>query len=42
MDSSIGFRYPFFGFELLRHITFLGDKVYEQTDSESDQDNGAI
>ena len=42
MDSSIGIKYPFVGFELLRHIKFLGDKVYEQTDSELDQDNGDI
>ena len=42
MDSSIGIKYPFVGFELLRHIKFLGDKVYEQTDSELDKDNGDI
>ena len=42
MDSSIVIKYPFFRFELLRNIKFLGDKVYEQTDSELDQDNGDI
>ena len=42
MDSGIGIRYPFVGFDLLRHIKFLGDNVYELTDSELDQDNGDI
>ena len=42
MDSSIGMKYPFVGFELLRNIKFLGDKVYEQRDSELDKDNGDI
>ena len=42
MDSSIEIKYPFVGFELLRNIKFLGDKVYEQRDSELDKDNGDI
>ena len=42
MDYSIRIKYPFVGFELLRNIKFLGDKVYEQRDSELDKDNGDI
>ena len=42
MDSSIGIKYPLVGFELLKNIKFFEDKVYEQTDSELDKDNGDI
>ena len=42
MNYSIRIKYPFVGFELLRNIKFLGDKVYEQRDSELDKNNGDI